>query len=151
MKTDPHQWPEWLRAHYTGRTGRVYVLGRPFSYLIISHDLNPAPKWFAGYNPQLAPAFISDQVPRPFRPYMIAHEIFEFWMLADQPNCCRRALEFELSRVPPSKFLDYLRFRVQTFEALLAFMKDPEHGTGYTHDRITLATETHRHLKRLLS
>lgn len=151
MKIEPAKWPEWMRAHYTGRTGRVYVLGRPFPFVVISHDLNPAPNFFAGYNPELAPAFISDQVPRPYRPFMIAHEIYEQWMLADQPNRCRRALEFELSRVPPKKFMDYLRFRVQTFDALLAFMKDPEHGTGYTPDRIALTTEAHKHLKRLLS
>lgn len=150
MKIEPAKWPEQLRVHWTGRIGRVTVLGRQFPFLIISHDLHPAPKWFVGYKPAMSPAFISDQVPRSYRPFMIAHEIFEVWMLADQPNRCRRALEFELSRVPPSKFLDYLRFRVQTWDALMAFVTDPEHGQGYAPEQVTLMKEAQRYLKQLL-
>ena len=143
--------PRQLRDHWEGRTGQVTVMGMIREYLIISHDLYPSPKYFASCRPDReVPPFISDDVPPEFRPYVMTHEIYEGYHLRDQPHRCLRALEFELGSVPATRIRPYLRFRLTMFEALLAFMKDPEHGPGYPPDAVSLATEAQSHLKRLL-
>lgn len=143
--------PQQLRDHWDGKIGQVTVLDRTYEYLVISHDLHPSPKFFASCRTdRVTPPFISDDVPAEFRPFVMTHEIYEGYIINGQPHRCLRALEHELGCIPAKKLRSYLRFRLQTFEALLAFVKDPEYGPGYPPNMITLTTEAYMHIKRLL-
>ena len=144
--------PRQLRDHWKGKTGQVTVMGQIYEYLVISCDLRPSPKFFAACRAdRQVPPFVSDDVPWEYRAYVMSHEIYGGYYLADQPHCCLRALTYELGRVPATKIKSYLPFRLQTFDSLLAFMQDPEHWTGYPPDAVPLVSEAHAHLKRLLS
>ncbi len=143
--------PRKLLELWDGKTNVLKVMNRTYDYLVISHDLSPAPKYFAAFNPDacIVP-FISDDVPIMYRQYMMTHEIYERMYLAGQPHHCLRALEFELGGVPSKTLQSYIPFRLKTYESLLGFLHDPIHGSGYPPDMIPLVTEAYDYLKRLL-
>lgn len=150
-KAQLNQLPQDLRDHWDGRISQVTVLSREYEFLVISHLLHPAPKFFASCRTDRAtPPFISDDVLPEYRSYVMAHEIYEGYIITGQPHRCLRALEYELGCVPAKPLAPYLRFRLQTFDALLEFLRDPVHGTGYSPDMVPLVTEARTHLNRLL-
>lgn len=150
MKFDPSHLPEALRVHWEGETGRVRIYNRDYGYYVISSDLHPAPKFFVGCKPNYGvPAFISSQVPGKYRRFMVAHDLYEWLYLADRPQRCGRALEFELGRVPTHMLDSYLPFRITTFEEILLFASDPVHGEGFSDEQRGMFRENIDYLSRL--
>lgn len=98
--------------------------GKEREYNVADRNLPGAPRWFISYQAsQPIPVFISDEVPKPFRGFMVIHEIAEFEDLKGQQDPCRKALEIELSHVFPQDLRDYAAFRKTVFEELIGYHK----------------------------
>lgn len=146
----PRNCPEWLAQYWTRQTGRVSVLGRWYTYYVVSKELSPAPPWFVGYDPHWhIPPFISEQVPAKWRRLMVAHDIYEYHRLRGHEGACVRALLFELPRAAHGNFREYVAFRVKTFAALAGYMTDPTHGDYYSPDRIANVKQALDYLEQL--
>lgn len=146
--------PQELRRHLIGvATQTVTVLGDECEYLIISRELEPAPQFFAScIASRTLPPFISDEVPVEYRDYVMAHEIYEGYYLHGRMNRCLRALDFELSRVPPDLLRGYLDFRSRSFTALAVFMEEHlDVEGGYTDVQLQDTRDALRYVDQLLS
>lgn len=152
MKIGLSQLPSWLQPYWEGVAGTVRIHDQTHAYYVISSDLHPAPKYFVACKPNDGvPPFISAQVPKKYRRFMIAHELYEWLYLNGRPQRCSRALEFELGRVPTHQLASYLPFRTETFEHLLQFASDPVHRDGYSDEQRGMFRENIEYLKRLTS
>ncbi len=65
--------------------------------------------------------FISEEVPSEYRELQLIHEIIEFTELVDQPGRCLQALKTELKLTPEDIRDEYLKYRKDFFERLIAY------------------------------
>jgi hypothetical protein len=121
-------------------TKSVYFNGQIRKYDVVASDLGvPCPKFFIGYNS--GRPFISEDVPRVWRPFMAYHELHEFENL--NPKCedsCVEALDEELRVVGQGIVPIYVPFRKQVFEHLVDY--------GIKHDS-SIVPKTRKSLEKL--
>lgn len=99
---------------------REYVLVEADHYEKLKED---APKYFVKYGKTkegVGKVWISKRVPPEYRPYMVFHE-FEEAEGADKKKC-PEVLKAELEIVPKKELDDYIKFRADVYEDLLAYI-----------------------------
>jgi len=101
----------------------------PREYDVVDRSLSPSPKFFISYN--LGRPFISDEVPKEYRGFMVFHELTEFEKLRDSNDKCLNSLKSELEKVPEDKRKDYVTFRYGTFQNLIAFLEKYEPNSSF--------------------
>ena len=101
----------------------IFFEGNARNYEVIDRNLEvPCPKYFISYNN--GKPFISDEVPKQFRPPMVRHELYEFEKLnPEDDKSCLTALIQEIIAVPNPILNKYLKFRKEVFRELVDFHK----------------------------
>jgi len=100
-----------------------------FSYFVVPQSENPDLPDFVlrltGANESDGELYgISDSVKEDFRPYAVAHEVYEFRVLGiNTPDRCTKALEKELALIPETDKLEYTTMRRDFFRNLIPYVK----------------------------
>lgn len=127
----------WLKGRVVTR-GTLELEGVEFPYVVVQHDGLDAPRWFIGLDKPSGVFFVSDEVDEFERQLMLRHEMFELAIHEGKGiGRCERALFHELSFCPEERRREYVRFRLEMFEALLTWINtDPRRRAGYTDEQI---------------
>lgn len=124
----------WLLPHLI-RMENVRINGRQYRYAVVSAGFNPELIGFIGsYQDQkdgkTIQFFVSEEVPRYFRRYLIIHEVR--CTGSKRKNACLNALVYELRQVPAKlrdRYITYCRRffqRLETFNAQHGLETTPE-------------------------
>jgi hypothetical protein len=111
-------------------------------YYVVDRVMERKLPGFVGYPGQKF-LFISDEVPKDYRRFILGHEINEFERFNGEEGRCLKALEIELAMVPSRIKEGYISFRRIFFEKLLEFY---EHSP-----REEFKAELRRSLEHLVS
>lgn len=126
----PDARPEWLKNYEVGK-GEVEHGGQKFTYTIVKKELEPRLPGFVGFADHQKPdhLFISEEVPKPYREYILRHEIREYTEFRGRPDRCVESLRAELGEVPRELKPSYIPYRRSFFERLVTFYQEEE-GAG---------------------
>lgn len=113
--------PEWAVPFVLSR-GTVTVDGEEHEYHVLLRHLEPELPGFLGFSNGTF-LFVSEDVPSAFVPFVLGHEVREFTTLAGQPGRCLTALQRELEEVPASLKHQYIAWRRDFFERLVAYYR----------------------------
>ena len=124
----PNKIPKWMKPEFILDNGWLEVVDKLYQYHIISRELEPGLKGFVGF-PEGEFLFISEDVPREYRPYILTHEVLETTILKDKTGRCAFATILELGDVPPGMLREYVKYRLDFINRLLEFYNDRDNLT----------------------
>jgi hypothetical protein len=130
---NPDPRPEWLiNAQAEGtQVEKIVVDGKEYPYTVIKEGLAVGLPYGIGGQPAENTLMISEDAPKEYVPYILAHEIREYTALLDIPENerCRESLKAELEDVKtekPDRYQAYVNQRADFFDALITLYELPE-------------------------
>lgn len=131
--------PGWLKNVQAEGTqpGVLDVDGKPYQFTLVRPGLAPLP-YAVGF-PDESALFISVDVPKERRPFIMSHEVREKTRFSDLPEeeRCKASLSAELEDAKSSLgdgYSQYLSDRTAFFNALVSLYKQPEQQKAVTQE-----------------
>ncbi|MBI4426086.1 MAG: hypothetical protein HY567_00770 [Candidatus Kerfeldbacteria bacterium] len=141
-----------LRERILSRHQTLCVEGREYGYFVIQRSLPGAPRFFVGRDETSGYFIISDEIKGEFRELVLRHEMFEIGVLGGHgQNRCQSALFYELAHCPHQLLRDYLAYRLDMIQHLIAWVDDPQRVGQYPAERRREIERTLRRIKNLLA
>lgn len=118
--------PEWAERFFI-EWGSVEYDDVLWDYAVLKRDLKMDLVGFMGFIPDIPFLFISEDVPKKWRRYVLRHELREHLGLGHAQERCVVSLITELQEVPVSEIRDYTRWRINFFRRLIEFYTKEPH------------------------